>query len=126
MTPDLLGCICLFDGECSRNCRTDEKTPYLPDSDATIFEIICDEEMDDVSKIACRRMEQEERDRPDQDIVGAEAWSNRRLRLWIKPNDIKPHDSAAPEKKRSMPSEYSDDDDEDDWFLSKNRGTFVL
>ncbi len=81
--PDLLGCICHYDRTCTRNCRTDENKPYTPASDATLVQIKCDEEMNDPSSTACQRIEQEENSRPDQEVVGVEAWSNGLLRIWF-------------------------------------------
>jgi ribonuclease HI len=81
---DLLGCICLYnaEGECFRNCRTDEHEPYDP-SDATIVEIMCEQDDNDPASIACERLEDEEDARPDNEIIGVEAWSNGLLRIWF-------------------------------------------
>jgi hypothetical protein len=83
-SPDLLGCICLLDDTCIRNCRTKENKAYKSDPDSTLVEIICDDGMNEPSNLAWQRMEHEEDKRPNQEIVGVEAWSNLLLRLWFK------------------------------------------
>jgi hypothetical protein len=86
MQPDLLGCICLYDDyKCARNCRTNDHEPYAPPSGARLVEIKCEPSNNEPGNIACERVEDEENKRPDQEIVGVEAWSNGLLRIWFTP-----------------------------------------
>jgi hypothetical protein len=80
--PDLLGCVCLYDEECIRNCRIEGEEFNVP-SNIRPIEIYCEQGMNDPASIACERIEDEENARPSHEIAALEAWSNGRIRLWI-------------------------------------------
>ena len=81
--PTLLGCICLYYDECIRNCRTNLYESYNPDPDIQPIFIHCNPACNDMTSIICERVEDEEDQRMHQEIIGIEAWSNGRLRIWF-------------------------------------------
>ena len=85
MQADLLGCICLDGGCCERNCRTTEGAwEDWPDGRPTKrFRLDFDPQWDDISFAANEAVEREEDKRPLKTLVGVEAWSDGRVRLWF-------------------------------------------
>jgi hypothetical protein len=66
--PDLLGCVCLYDDECTRNCRIEGEEFDVPPNIKPI-DIYCEQSMNDPASIACECVEDEENARPSYEIA---------------------------------------------------------
>ncbi len=81
---DLLGCICLYGSECTRNCRL-ENEPFDRLAGARCIQLRFDpaEYMNDAASIACEKVDNFELQQPLLEIVALEAWSDGLVKMWV-------------------------------------------
>ena len=81
---DLLGCICLLDTTCQRNCRVHNQRFQKPKCcKLRVIRFDPLEHMNDVSQVTREFVEKAEQRWSNEEVVALEAYSNGRVNVWF-------------------------------------------